>query len=49
MFQEEEPDIVACILCGGLLPKDEKDIFDAHMKIQHKAYLNLDFMSNLGL
>ena len=36
--------LVQCILCRGSLPGVQDEVFLAHMRDQHRAYFNLDFM-----
>ena len=47
-MKEEKTDQLMCLLCKGLvslnLVEDEEDRFMVHMKSQHDAYFNLEFL-----
>ena len=38
------PDLMQCSLCQGILPANKDEVFLGHMRDQHRAYCDLDFM-----
>ena len=38
------PDLIQCSLCQGALPASQDEVFLGHMRDQHRAYFDLDFM-----
>ena len=36
--------VIQCSLCQGILPDSQGEVFQAHMRDQHRAYCDLDFM-----
>ena len=38
------PGLIQCSLCQGVLPGNNDEVFQAHMRDQHRAYFDLDFM-----
>ena len=38
------PPVFSCLLCGGVLPSALDDLFVSHVREQHRAYFNMEFL-----